>query len=111
MKSHVRLALYLSAAVLGIGSGHAEDLARGRAIYETRCIGCHGTSVHVREARQATDFAGVRAAVARFAREVGGTWAQDEIDDVAAYLNQLYYRYPCPPEVCKVAKRASATPD
>jgi hypothetical protein len=92
---------------LGIGGARSEDLSRGRAIYETRCVGCHGTSVHSREARKAKDFAGVRAAVQRFAGEAGGVWQTEEINDVAAYLNQLYYRYPCPPEWCKTAKQAA----
>lgn len=109
MKMGMRFALCAAAAAVGMVNSHAEDFRRGRAIYETRCMGCHGTSVHNRDARRATDFAGVRAAVARFAREAGGVWEPDEIDDVAAYLNQRYYRYPCPPEVCKVAKQAAVT--
>lgn len=110
MRSVLRRALCLAAAWLWITGAHGEDLARGQSIYETRCIGCHGTSVHNRASRKATDFAGVRAAVARFAGEVGGAWQPDEIDDVSAYLNRLYYRYPCPVEICKAAKQAAAEP-
>jgi mono/diheme cytochrome c family protein len=107
VKRWKQLLLCLSAAAVCAANAQAQDLARGRAIYETRCIGCHSTSVHTRESRKATSFAGVRAAVARFAGEAGGVWQADEIDDVAAYLNQLYYRYPCPPEICKTAKQAA----
>jgi mono/diheme cytochrome c family protein len=103
----MQLALFLGATSGCATNAQAEDLARGRAIYETRCTGCHNTSVHTRESRKASSFAGVRAAVARFAGEAGGVWQPDEIDDVAAYLNQLYYRYPCPPEICKTAKQAA----
>jgi len=94
-------------AWLCIAGAQAEDLARGQAIYQTRCIGCHTTSVHDRESRKAKDFDELRAAVVRFAGEVGGVWQPDEIDDVAAFLNQSYYRYPCPPAICRTAKRAA----
>jgi mono/diheme cytochrome c family protein len=99
--------LAVAAACVVGGLGHAEDIARGRAIYETRCVGCHSTSVHNRESRKAKDFAALRVTVVQFAAEAGGVWQRDEIDDVTAYLNQLYYRYPCPPEVCRGGKQAA----
>ncbi|MGA8055282.1 MAG: cytochrome C [Burkholderiales bacterium] len=95
-------------ALLALSPARAQDLARGKAIYETRCIGCHSMGVHVRESRKARDFAGVRAQVVRWTTEAGGTWTPEEIDDVAAYLNELYYRYPCPVTVCKADKAGAA---
>jgi mono/diheme cytochrome c family protein len=107
MTSKLGLAMGIALAALVSGGGHAQDLERGRAIYAMRCVGCHNSSVHKRESRKAQDFVAVRAAVARFSAEAGGTWQPDEIDDVAAYLNRLYYRYPCPPDVCRSAKQAA----
>jgi len=76
------------------------EAERGRALYEARCDRCHGVSVHVREARKATSFKGVREQVARWNVELGGTWSGDEIDDVTVYLNKRYYAFPCPESVC-----------
>ena len=77
------------------------ELERGRALYEARCDSCHEKSVHQRDARLAKDFAQVRAAVARWDRETGALWRSDEVDAVARYLNDRYYRYPCPSTVCR----------
>ena len=84
---------------------------RGRALYETRCIACHERSVHQREARRATDFASLRAEVARWSATSGGEWRDEEIDAVSAYLNERYYRFACPPAICRSPARAGgATP-
>jgi mono/diheme cytochrome c family protein len=88
------------------GAQAAADAERGKALYETRCSACHASSVHQREARKAKSFDALRAQVQRWSAEVGGGWSDDEIDDVALYLNQRYYRFPCPQSVCR-AKQAS----
>ena len=76
------------------------DAAQGRALYEIRCGGCHDRSVHMREARSARSFAQVHARVAHWDRQSGGLWRDDEIDAVTRYLNDRYYRFPCPAGVC-----------
>jgi hypothetical protein len=75
---------------------------RGRDLYELRCTTCHATSVHGREKRVARDFEEVRAWVSRWNATLGLGWTRDDVDDVTLYLNATYYRYPCPPTVCKV---------
>jgi mono/diheme cytochrome c family protein len=90
------------------GAAIAADPVRGSALYETRCIACHASSVHQRSARKAESFDGVRAQVLRWSAVVGGSWSADEIDDVTLYLNQQYYRFPCPQSLCK-ADQASLT--
>ncbi|HLT27481.1 MAG TPA: hypothetical protein VK047_12420 [Zeimonas sp.] len=77
----------------------------GAALYESRCTGCHERSVHSREPRRAGSFDHIRAYVYRWDRFLGGSWRRDEIDAVAQYLNERYYHFPCPPEVCGVALR------
>lgn len=80
---------------------------RGRALYEERCEGCHDRSVHQRSARIARDYAGVRAGVERWDRELGALWRPDEIDAVTRYLNGLYYHFPCIGPACP-PERANA---
>jgi mono/diheme cytochrome c family protein len=72
----------------------AADAERGRALYETRCVGCHETSVHGRARRTAADCAAVRAEVVRWNEHGGGTWSSEEVDDVTLWLNERYYRFP-----------------
>jgi hypothetical protein len=94
------------AAVLGClmcvpGPAYGADADRGKALYEARCDSCHGSGIHVREARKATSFDGIRAQVARWTGELGGGWSVEEIDDVTVYLNSRYYFFACPESVCR----------
>ncbi|MBI4754907.1 MAG: cytochrome c [Betaproteobacteria bacterium] len=85
----------------------AASVTRGKALYESRCIGCHERSVHRRDSRHARSFSTLQQQVARWDRELGGGWSTEERDDVALYLNELYYRFPCPAPLCS-AERAQA---
>ena len=98
------------AGLLFAGTSRAADADRGRALYELRCGNCHSESVHGRKTRVAKDFNDVRAWVVRWTANLKLAWTQEEIDDVALYLNGAYYRYPCPPQVCKVISRGPEAP-
>jgi len=78
----------------------AADLERGKLLYSSRCVGCHDQSVHNRAARKALTIEGIRSQVRRWDAFLGGAWRDDEVNDVASYLNELFYQYPCPPAVC-----------
>lgn len=77
----------------------------GAALYESRCTGCHERSVHSRSPRRAGSFDQIRAYVWRWDRYLGGAWQQGEIDAVAKYLNERYYHFACPQDVCGLAAR------
>lgn len=76
------------------------DAARGRSLYENRCLSCHATGVHARGKRIARDFEQAREQVRRWSTNIRAGWKTDEIDDVTVYLTRRFYRYPCPPSVC-----------
>jgi len=97
----------LLAAACWLTPAAAGNPDRGRALYEARCVECHDTSVHRRETRKATTFAGVLAQVGRWNASLGGAWTAADIEDVAVYLNWRYYRHSCPESVCG-PKQASA---
>lgn len=90
------------------GAGAAADAQRGKMLYETRCSACHVSSVHQRNARKATTFDGLRTQVLRWSAEAGGSWSAEEIDDLTLYLNQRYYRFPCPQSACKAHQASLA---
>ncbi len=91
--------LFLFAPAAGAG-----DFDRGQLLYQARCVGCHDTSVHSRAARKAVTAEAIRAQVRRWDGVMGGAWKDTEVDDVTTYLNELYYRYPCPPAICPEKK-------
>lgn len=105
-----RIGLVLMLAALGLAQPAAgADPGRGRALYESRCVGCHSKSVHQRESRKATTFEGVLAQVSRWNDTLGGDWTAEDIEDVTVYLNERYYKHRCPTAVCS-AGSASMTP-
>ncbi|MBE0626227.1 MAG: cytochrome c [Burkholderiales bacterium] len=79
----------------------AADAERGGLLYGTRCVACHEDSVHNRNSRKAGSYGALRAQVLRWSAQAGGVWTEEEIDDVARYLNERYYRFPCPQIMCK----------
>ena len=87
-------------------AGGQGDLARGQSLYETSCGGCHDRSVHGRTERSARTYEEIRTYVVRWQKEVNASWQPDDIDAVTAWLNDRYYRFPCPTTVC-AAPRAS----
>jgi mono/diheme cytochrome c family protein len=78
----------------------AADPERGKVLYETRCTDCHNRGVHQSASRRATSFEGIRMQVTRWTRELGGSWDEGDIDNITVYLNDLYYKLPCPPAAC-----------
>lgn len=97
----------VAVAAAAVSSAWAQnDLARGQALYEARCADCHDRSVHGRAVRSAASFEQIRAFVVHWQREVGADWQPDEIDAVTHYLNERYYRFPCPTTVCGVPRAA-----
>ena len=82
----------------------AQADARGQALYDARCAGCHDRSVHQRAARMATNYAAIRASVERWDRATGGSWREDEVEAVTRHLNERYYRFPCTGPACAGAQ-------
>lgn len=94
--------LGIALLVAAAGSAAAADLDRGRLLYELRCGACHTESVHGRKHREAKDFDGIRGWVGRWNQTLMLGWNGEDVENVAVYLNEQYYRYKCPPEVCRV---------
>ena len=88
------------AALAVTGAASAADPARGRTLYEARCGGCHNDSVHNDNSRKARNFEEARARVADFSTQLKTGWSGAQVDDVAVYLNERYYSFPCPAKLC-----------
>jgi mono/diheme cytochrome c family protein len=86
------LTLALALALLPL-SAAAQDVARGRLLYETHCGECHYERVHERLRSDVKDLADLRAVVARRAGETKRTFSADELRDIVEYLNVSHYRF------------------
>lgn len=70
---------------------HSE--ARGELLYAAHCIACHASEVHWREQKLATGWNSLKAQVRRWQASIGLIWSEEEITDVARYLNAVYYDF------------------
>ena len=93
----------LAAATLALGvlapatvAGAEADAERGRLLYESFCVECHTSRVHIRERRKADSPSALRAWVERWRTELALPWDEQEIDDVTAWLARRWYDFPQP---------------
>lgn len=84
------------------------DVARGRLLYDTHCVSCHDREVHWRDRSIVGAWSDLLVQVDRWQGNTGQQWTSAEIGDVAAYLNSIYYRLPCPVVGCSGASTAEA---
>ena len=70
----------------------AADIENGRQLHQ-ECGQCHGTEVYTRENRRITDLNKLQNQVQRCALALGKAWGNEDVDDVAAYLNDAYYKF------------------
>jgi hypothetical protein len=71
----------------------AQAQSRGELLYATHCITCHGTQMHWRDKKLATDWATLEAQVRRWQGEALLGWSEDDILAVTRHLNQIFYRF------------------
>lgn len=81
----------------GLGSSRLKSgEPRGKLLYGTHCKACHTAEIHWREQNLATDWNSLVAQVRRWQASIGLGWSDEEIADVASYLNALHYGFPEP---------------
>lgn len=91
IRAAVALSLY-GLMMLSALPVHAQP--RGELLYDTHCKACHTEQVHWRDNRLATDWFSLVAQVRRWQEAGSLGWADDDIVDVARFLNANIYRYP-----------------
>lgn len=70
-----------------------QSATRGQLLYLSNCNACHSTQIHWREQKLVTGWNSLRQQVRRWQAIAGLKWSDEEIDDVAHYLNTLFYSY------------------
>ena len=71
--------------------------SRGELLYSTHCLACHSTQLHWRDKQAAQNWAGLKAQVRRWQATTGLSWSEEDITEVATYLNAQFYQFPLPP--------------
>jgi hypothetical protein len=68
-------------------SGEIEEL------YEEHCVRCHGPEVYTRSDRKVTSLEGLQRQVQRCELALGLRWFDEEIAEMAEYLDRNYYQF------------------
>lgn len=108
MTFSLRTALVAAALALAAGCSaprgdpatSSVDPERGRLLYDTACGACHTTQAHWRDKRIVRSWPDLIHQVSRWQGAAGQSWSDAEIEDVASYLNDRFYRLPCPRAGC-----------
>jgi mono/diheme cytochrome c family protein len=87
----------VSALALGLSPlvAAAQDVERGRTLYETYCLDCHYPRVHERprDRSEVQNLSQLRDMVASRATLTKYRFSLDEKEDVVQYLNRSYYKF------------------
>jgi mono/diheme cytochrome c family protein len=84
-----------TAVLLGIGSvaAQAQPSENAKELYEENCLSCHGSEIFTRDGRMVTSLDGLERQVQRCETALGLRWFDEDIKDVAAYLNHHFYQF------------------
>jgi hypothetical protein len=89
--------ILVSLLALGIsllaGTAAATDVAHGQQLQQKNCMGCHDNNIYTRKERKITSLDGLHKQIHRCDQSLGLTWFDEDVDDVAAYLNQNFYHF------------------
>ncbi|SEA85350.1 MAG: hypothetical protein QJT81_05555 [Candidatus Thiothrix putei] len=70
-------------------SGHP-----GQAIHDANCISCHDSGVYTRADRKMTSLDMLAGQVRRCDANLGTKLFDEDLDNVTAFLNETYYKFP-----------------
>ena len=74
-------------------SSMAADAARGEGLYQNHCTGCHTSQAHIRTVRKADSPQALYDWIQRWQSNQSLSWSNADINDVAAYLDERYYKF------------------
>jgi cytochrome c2 len=86
----VSAAAFLAVAAVSIDA-HAQNIERGRTLYENHCQVCHKADIHGRKNRMAIGIAELRDIVQRWQANQKLRWSPEEIEDVVQFLSTSRY--------------------
>lgn len=71
----------------------AADADRGEQLHRS-CLQCHGTEVYLPPKRKVATLPALRKETARWADYYNPAFSKAQIDDLVAYLNRDFYKFP-----------------
>lgn len=81
------------ASAVAVATEENYDAHPGKGLHDTNCISCHDSAAYTREDRKISDFPKLLAQVHRCDANLGSRLFDEELAQVADYLNKAYYKY------------------
>ncbi len=89
--------LMLISLTLGAGSAQAAllpgDAAKGKALHDKQCVGCHDNSVYTRAERRVKSPEALIGQVNNCVRQVGLKLDRDQVNDLVKHLDESFYKF------------------
>lgn len=71
----------------------AGDPAKGEKLHDS-CLQCHGTEVYMPPQRKVASLAALRQETQRWADMYNPKLSETEVEDLVAFLNRDFYKFP-----------------
>jgi cytochrome c2 len=91
--ARVRFILISCFFILWIPPVYAEDFRRGQNLYDDHCDVCHESFTHPGKDHHVKSLSDLRKRIAAWAAHTGLEWDEEDVNDVAYYLNTTYYHF------------------
>ena len=93
MKKIYGLLIFLTIIPFLVTPVLAVDLENGKSLHDENCLRCHDESKYTRKNRIVKNFQQLYERIKQCELMAELTWFDEEIDDVAAYLNDQFYHF------------------
>lgn len=93
MRRCLAIALTGLALILGDAAQAAGDPVRGGKLHED-CLGCHGTELYVPPRAKVKTLSALKKETQRWNDRMNPKFNAQEIDDIVAWLNRDFYKFP-----------------
>lgn len=90
------LFLYAS-SIFAMSVCYGQDISNGKRLHDAHCLQCHTADIYTRENRIVNSYDGLKQRIRQCELSDGLAWFDEEINDVAAYLNTAFYKFPADP--------------
>ena len=78
----------------------APKVSKGQELHDGKCLSCHKPGFYTRESRRIKSYDSLKTQVQTCATSLSIPWFEDEVEEVADYVNTEYYKF----ELKKVTK-------
>jgi mono/diheme cytochrome c family protein len=96
----VTAVLVLCGSAIAADSSRLPDYRRGAQLHDDACTGCHGPSMYSRPYHERNPYFTVRKQVEIWQDFVGMGWDEQQIADVAFYVQKRFYEKVCESGSC-----------